>query len=185
MKLENLINQLPKHSVENDLWSNIDKQLKTDKTLLDRLPVHRANSYLWYNIEDKLPKQKSRLTLFVRNLSVAASIAIIICTGAVLINRYFNPEEVYLTQQVYVREIPTHELNLQNVDIMQNCNDYPAVCSSPDFHRLKSNFEQLKSEELKLRKLKETVNDPKMELYHTRIVKDIQQIEAKMLQMFI
>ena len=185
MKLEELLNQLPKHSLENDMWAKIDLQLNKSYSLSDKLPKHSANSDLWYNIEERLPKKVSRTKLFIQHISIAASIAVIVSIGAVQIKQNLYPSEVYLTEEVHLRKSAIKTPKMEKVDILENCDNNPVVCSSPNFTRLKSDLDQLKTEEIKLRKLKETVNDPKMDLYHTRIVKNIQDIEAKMLQMFI
>lgn len=185
MKLENHLQQLPKHSLENDLWAKIDQQLDLAPSIANKLPQHKADSDLWYRIEDELNKQGSPYRLLIRRLSVAASIAIIITLGTVYLTKQNTPDQIYFTEEVYIQEVSSQQPQLQGLDVLENCNSFPAVCSTPDFTRLKSNLDRLKLEEQKLRKLKQTVNDPKMELYHARIVKNIQQVEAEMLQMFI
>lgn len=185
MNLENHLQQLPKHSLENNLWEQIEQKINISPTLTDRLPKHKADSDLWYSIEDKLHKNAAhrRFTRW-RNLSVAASIAVIITLGSVYINHNQAQDQLYFSEEIYIQDTQIQELKFQDAAVLENCHTYPAVCETPDFTRLKSNLDALKLKEQQLRKLKQTVNDPKMELYHSRIVKDIQEVEAQMLQMF-
>lgn len=182
MKLDEHLNQLPKHSVDTDLWDNIDQQLSASTTLADKLPQHKADSFLWFAIEEQLGKSKSHRFLRLRYISAAASIAVIMTFGSIFFTH--NDDPVYFTEEVYMQDISSDDVNFLEVDVLENCNEYPAVCSTPDFTKLKSSLDQLKREELKLRDLKKATNDPKMELYHSRIVKNIQQVEAQMIQMF-
>lgn len=183
MKLEDHLNQLPKHSVEIGLWDEIEPQLSVTPTLADKLPKHKANADLWYSIESQLDKKTPRRFLRLRYLSAAASIAILISAGIFYFTNNSH-EQLYFSEEIILPSASDKDVDIQEVDVFENCNEYPAVCSSPDFTRLKSSLEQLKREELKLRDLKKTTNDPKMELYHSRIVKSIQQVEAQMMQMF-
>lgn len=182
MKLEDHLHHLPKHSVEVNLWDTIDQQLTADTTLADRLPHHKANADLWFDIDDQLRKVTHRL-LRLRYISAAASIAVIMTLGTVYFTQS-NKENLYFTEKIYIQELPSDELQLHEVNVMENCQDYPAVCNTPDFARLKSSLDQLKREEAKLKSLQKATKDPKMELYHSRIVKNIQQVEAQMIQMF-
>lgn len=183
MKLEEHLNQLPKHSVEIDLWDTIDQQLSAQNTIADKLPQHKADSDLWYRIEDQLKQTTTRRFLRLRYISAAASIAVIMTLGTVYFT-HNNQENIYFTEEVYIPQLVSDDFKLPKINVLENCQEHPAVCSTPDFTRLKSNLDQLKREELKLRDLKKATNDPKMELYHSRIVKNIQQVEAQMIQMF-
>lgn len=183
MKLEDHLNHLPKHSVEIDLWDTIDQQLSRQNTLVNKLPQHKADSELWYAIEDELKRSKTRRFLRLRYISAAASIAVIMTFGTVYFT-HNSHENIYFTEEVYTPTLVSDDFTLPKVNVLENCDEYPDVCNTPDFTRLKSNLDQLKREELKLRDLKKATNDPKMELYHSRIVKDIQQVEAQMIQMF-
>lgn len=182
MKLEDHLNQLPKHSVEANIWDNIDQELSAQSTLADKLPQHKADSDLWYAIEDSL-KSSSRRFLRLRYISAAASIAVIMTFGTIYLTQG-TQESIYFTEEVYLPKASTEEIKLHDVNVLENCEDYPSVCSSPDFTRLKSSLDQLKNKELEIRNLKKVTNDPKMELYHSRIVKNIHQVEAQMIQMF-
>lgn len=183
MKLEEHLNQLPKHSAEAMIWDNIDQKLLATSHFSDKLPQHKANPDLWYAIEDQLKKNTPHRFLRLRYLSAAASIAVIMTLGTVYFT-HNTQEHIYYTESVYVQQASIDDVHIQEVDVLNNCNEYPAVCSTPDFTRLKSSLDQLKREELKLRGLKKATNDPKMALYHSRIVKNIQQVEAQMIQMF-
>lgn len=183
MKLDQHLKQLPNHSVEVELWDSIDQQLSTPCPLADKLPQHKADSLLWFTIEDQLGTPSNRRFLPLRYISAAASIAVIMTIGTIFLTNS-NKGDIYFTEKVYIQEVMDDDNAFEAVDVLENCNEYPAVCSTPDFTRLKTNLDQLKREELKLRDLKKATNDPKMELYHSRIVKNIQQVEAQMIQMF-
>ncbi len=186
MNLENHLHHLPQHSMENDLWDKIEEKLNSSPKLADHLPLHKVNSDLWYTIEDELNRAASRRrTIRLRHFSVAASIAIIITIGTVHLTQNTYQNQIHFSEEIYIQNTPVAEANIQENDVLENCTIHPAVCETPDFTRLKSNLDALKLKEQQLRKLKQTVNDPKMELYHSRIVKDIQEVQAQMLQMFI
>ncbi len=184
MKLEEHLKLLPKHSVEIDLWNKIDQQLSASSSLEDKLPIHKANSDLWNEIESALEKRTPRRFLRFRHLSIAASAAVVITLGTVFFTHNTNEEHIYFSEEIVITNQPIDNNTAYDVDVMDNCNEQPAVCSSPDFTRLKSNLDQLKREEVKLRDLKKATNDPQLDLYHSRIVKNIQQVEAQMMQMF-
>lgn len=183
MKLEEHLQQLPNHSTEVDLWEKIEKKLSNKPSIADKLPNHKADINLWLGIEKALERKTPRQFLRFRYISAAASVAVIITLSTVFFT-HNNQEQLYFSEEIIITETTTGNTVIKGKDIMENCNEYPAVCSSPDFTRLKSNLDQLKREELKLRDLKKATNDPKMELYHSRIVKDIQQVEAQMMQLF-
>lgn len=183
MKLEDHLNQLPKHSIDEMIWDKIDQQIAAPVHFVDKLPRHKANPDLWYAIEGQLKKSTSHRLLHLRYISAAASIAVIMTLGTVFFT-HNSQEHIYYTEGVYVQETTTDDEVIPEIDILENCNDFPAVCSTPDFTRLKSSLDQLKREEIKLRDLKKATNDPKMDLYHSRIVKNIQQVESQMIQMF-
>jgi len=183
MKLEDHLNQLPKHSVESNLWDDIDQHLSAYSTLADKLPQHKADPFLWHQIEDQLKRKSSHRFLRLRYFSAAASIAVIMTLGTVYFTHNDN-ENIYFTEEVYLPQTTSVEVELHEVNVLENCDEYPAVCNTPDFTRLKSSLEELKQKELEIRDLKKATNDPKMELYHSRIVKNIQQVEAQMIQMF-
>lgn len=184
MKLQEHISQLPIHSVDTHLWDAIDEQLSTPTPLVDRLPHHKADADIWFSIASILEKSSSRRFFRLRNLSIAASIAVIMTLGSIYIV-HSNQKPVYYTEDIYFNDMPTDAAVFQDIDILENCHAYPNVCSTPDFTHLKSSLDQLKLEEQKLRDLQKSTNDPKIQLYHSRIVKDIQQVEAQLIQMFI
>jgi len=185
MNLENHLQQLPKHSLEDDLWGQIERKMNQNLSIAERLPLHKANSDLWYSIEEKLQRQTAhRRSIRLRQLSIAASIVLVISLGTVFLNHYHNQDQLYFSEEIYMQETSVEDFAFQEAAVLENCHTYPAVCESPDFTRLKSNLDALKLKEQQLRKLKQTVNEPKMELYHSRIVKEIQEVEAEMLEMF-
>lgn len=183
MKLEDHLQQLPHHSAENKLWDVINTQLSESNELNDRLPLHKAKSDLWYDIKTQLEYKTPRRTLRLRYISAAASIAVIVTLGLA----YFAPldrEQLFYADELVMEARPIHDFKIIEVKVLDNCQEHPAVCNTPDFSRLQSTLEQLKQEELKLRALKNSTDNPNMSLYHSRIVKNIQQVEAQMLQMF-
>lgn len=183
MRLEEHLNQLPKHSADVDVWDKIDQQLSTTTTIAEKLPLHKADSDLWYDIEKQLKKRGIHRLLRLRYISAAASIAVIMTLGSVYFTRSTD-EQIFFTEEVYIQAASSEELEFQEINVLENCNEFPAVCSSPEFTQLKSKLDQQKREELKLRDLKKATNDPNIELYHSRIVKSIQQVEAQMIQLF-
>lgn len=185
MKLQDHISQLPKHSVELDLWSTIEQQLPQGQHLAARLPRHKANPLLWDTLEAQLDKQAAKRRRFIpfSTWSIAASVAIILTMGIVFYTQQ-SSTHIYYSEEIVMETSQVNQWQVEDVNVMSNCQDQPAVCSTPNFTRLKSNLDQLKREEQKLRDLLQKTNDSKIELYHSRLVKDIQQVEAQILQLF-
>lgn len=183
MKLEQHLNHLPSHSLDDGMWANIESQLETKASLADRLPIHRANPNLWDGISSALSGQRSRLYLRLRYVSVAASIAVVMAVGGIRLAQQDEPY-VYYSDELVIDKAEVKDVEVQKPDVLENCTEQPAVCTNPDFTRLKNSLDQLKHEEQKLRTLKSVSDDPKMDVYHARIVKNIQQVEAQMLHMF-
>ncbi len=184
MKLEQHLNRLPKHSAASGLWDKIEEQVVGDTHLAARLPVHKANPDLWLAVEQGLEKRTFRRFLHVPYIAAAASVVLVIMLSTVFFLRHYSKETIYFTEEIYTPGTSMEELKSQEFAVLENCSEFPIVCSTPDFTRLKSNLDRLKREEIKLRDLRKTTNDPKIELYHSRIVKDIRQVEAQMMQMF-
>lgn len=185
MKLQDHISQLPSHSVELDLWNTIEEQLSHPTHVLQRLPRHKANPLLWEAIEAQLDKKaaKNRRNLLFSTWSVAASIAVILTIGIVFYSQQ-SSTHIYYSEEIVMEAAPVNPWQVEETNVMSNCEDQPAVCSTPSFTRLKSTLDRLKHEEQKLRSLLESTNDANIELYHSRLVKDIQQVEAQILQLF-
>ena len=183
MKLEQHLHQLPSHSMEDHLWDQIESQLEAEVTLADKLPTHKASPHLWDSIEKSLGNKRARLYTNLRYASVAASIAVVLAVGGIRFTQQ-DKTYVYYSDELVIDQIQLPEVKTQVTDVLENCSEYPAVCTTPDFTRLKTSLDQLKQEEQKLRTLKTLSDDPKMEMYHSRIVKNIQQVEAQMLQLF-
>lgn len=185
MKLEDYLHQLPHHSAEGMLWDKIEEGLEHSASLSNKLPQHQASSELWYAIEARLNHVTiyRSLRLRLRHLSIAASIVVIITIGAV----YFTQQQqthLYYSDEISVEQVEIPDWTHQGIDVLDNCKEQPAVCATPDFTRLKTALDQLKGEEIKLRELKTISDDPKIELYHARIVRDIQQVESQLLHLF-
>ncbi len=183
MKLNDHILQLPTHSLETDLWSQVEKQLCVDDSIGSHLPRHKANSDLWLSIENQLNAKKRRHVMMLQSWAVAASVLVVFTLGFIF-HAQQEQTHIYYTEEMVIEPSLTPEWILPEVNVMENCSDQPAICSTPDFTRLKSSLDHLKLEEQKLRQIQQITIDPNIEVYHSRLVKDIQQVEAQILQLF-
>lgn len=183
MKLDDHIQQLPQHTASMDLWEKIDQKIiSQEASLTDRLPHHQASEDLWFKIDATLNKKSIRRRFIISRFSVAASLALIVTMGTLFLKE--EPSQyVYSTEEVY--EESSIWTTVNSVDVLDNCSDQPSICSTPTFTRLKNALDQLKMEEQKLRLIKSNTNDPKLDVYHARIVRDIQKVESELLAMFI
>lgn len=187
MKLDNQINNLPKHSVGLDLWSKIESRLESFSqatSWVDKLPLHKASAELWFDIDTRLYAKHHTRRIRLQALATAASLLLVLTLGSVFYEKSTTDYLVY-SDEIYFESEPVPTYKAQHNDVLDNCDNHPAVCKTPNFTRLKNNLEHLKQEEEKLRMMKESMNDPKLDVYHTRIVRDIQQLEEQLMQMFI
>lgn len=183
MKLNEHIQQLPTHSLESDMWSNIENQLSGSTHISERLPHHKAKAELWLGIAEALDAKKQKSFRLLQPWTVAASVAVML-TASLFFHNYQSKTHIYYTEEVVMEQVSINAWEIQDINVMENCNEQPAVCTSPNFTRLKSSLDQLKMEEQKLREMQESSDDPNLEIYHSRLVKDIQQVEAQILQLF-
>ena len=185
MKLQDHISQLPRHSVELDLWSSIEGQLCQDQHIAERLPRRKARAILWELIEIELDKTTTkRRRLFSPMSWTAVAVVAMVFTFGVVFHSQQSSTHIYYSEEIVMETPQVKQWRTEEVNVLSNCAEQPAVCSTPNFTRLKTNLDLLKKEELKLRQLLQTTNDSKIELYHSRLVKDIQQVEAQILQLF-
>lgn len=186
MKLDDQLHKMPKHSIEESLWGKIEAKISASesKTLAQRLPQHTVRESLWFSIDAIINNKARRRSLKVRRFYAAASLLFIVSMSAVYFSNQ-QPEYLYYSEEVYIENNSFDKDNYLNIDVLDNCSDHPVVCSSPTFTRLKNNLDQLKNEEQKLRVLKASSDNPQLEVYHARIVKNIQEVESQLLEMFI
>lgn len=183
MKLNDHILQLPTHSLETDLWSKVEEQLTVDTFISEHLPRHKANPDLWLSIENQLNAKRRRHVMMLQSWAVAASVLVVFTLGFIF-HAQQDQVHIYYTEEIVSESSFTPQWTTPEVNVMQNCSEQPAICSTPNFTRLKATLDHLKQEEQKLRQMQQTTSDPNIEVYHSRLVKDIQQVESQILQLF-
>jgi hypothetical protein len=181
MKLNEHLKNLPNHSVDIDLWENVEATLSQDASLSERLPQHKAESDLWYQIEDRLRQPRRRL-LFRKYTSIAASIAVLLTLGSIYITKSHINNDLYYSEEII--DISTSFPEIKRADVFKKCEDYPTVCETPDFTKLKTMLEEQNREEKKIKMLRKASDNQQLEILHSRIIKNIQQLESQMNQMF-
>jgi hypothetical protein len=140
-----MINKLPEHEPNENLWLGIQNKLN-QKSTLGNLPTYEPEAAVWNNLNSKLNQNSNRPKLIWFG---AASIFMFISFYFFFANNQNRYTQQKIEQEPLISIKTKNEKNIQN--IQRICETDKLVCDKPIFKTLKSELENLNSasEELK------------------------------------
>jgi len=195
MRTNNLHNKhldtrLPRHLADEQLWVGIERHLNKEAAI-KRLPEHKADPRMWEGIAFNLRKAEVRklrrrvLTYASAIGGMAASVLLVVYLSAV--RQVNEPGSVVVFSEELIDTTPRQLSSgtTAQTNFASYCTQFPDVCTSPEFSQLQIRWEQLKAELNRLRTLSAMDNNERLNLYMVRLEKDIQQLENRMMHMFM
>lgn len=201
---ENELDKLPELSPAPDLWDRIEQELESDSTEKNRhnltraiseLPYHLPPQKTWRTIESSLPAEKGKivnLAGWLKPLSIAASLAIVIAAAFLIRNYVVEPKqnteiELAYSTEVVLEEsyvIPETKFDEELNDLIKiQCNAQPDICTNPEFVALSGELIELTQSIDQLTAAFNNSNeDPETYKYILRAQKEKAEISKKLIQ---
>lgn len=188
ISLENIGDKLPKHQVDDRLWSIIEAKLDMQDLPLHLLPLHKADDALFDSIYEGVQAKKTRKLnhwlQFYKVAAVAASVALLLFTTVLRPKTGVKQTQIVMSEEVIHHSLEVIEATASTDNIQQYCRISPEVCSSPEFSNLKSKWERLSAELVKLQQLSKQDQNGRLAHYMKRVEKDIFELERQMKLLF-
>ncbi|MFC0877165.1 hypothetical protein ACE01N_11250 [Saccharicrinis sp. FJH2] len=178
--IKDKLSQLPTHSVDEKLWESIEEKLPRAISF-DKLPEHKAPENIWNNITEALPQRKTRR--LVPYWAAAASV-IVLFSLTLLLRTGSQNEQILVAEEIITEDVIPEQAPEMNKEITIYCDQYPSVCSSDKFAKLKKQLDELKAQKSELNTLKSYDSDPQIDVYIEHINLELSTIQRKLIAMF-
>lgn len=115
---------------------------------------------------------------------VAAASVIILFSLTLLLRTGSQNEHILVAEEIITEDALPKQSPELNKEITIYCDQFPSVCSSDKFTRLKKQLDELKAQKNKLNTLKSYDSDPQIDVYIEHINLELSTIERKLIAMF-
>jgi hypothetical protein len=149
--------QLPEYDPSDEIWNNIESKLSDDvlQKVIGQMPKYEPQEELWESIEAKLEPEKVRQLFWVKYVSVAASILLVMGLGVYFYKMYQNIgiqySEQAMNSQLLVQ--PSDDSSADYERIVAFCREETYVCENPEFKSLKAELDDLQEASEKLKEV--------------------------------